>query len=714
VTATHSGDSNYQSSTATTSFTINKASISIDTAVDDAATNNPWSGTEVTGASAYDTSTVSGVESHTPAGSVTYDFFQNDTCSGTATTIQTVTITAGSVPSSNATAALGAGSYSFNASYSGDPNYQPKTSSCEPFSVNKASTSFIASANPTSTTYGNTVQLSATGLPSNAGGTVTFSANNSTLCSASVSSGSASCTTGVLPAGTYSVTATYSGDSNYQGSTASTSFTITSPPNLSITKTADAGTVSAGSAIGFTLTISNSSAAGTGTATAATISDPLPGGSGVSWSISPSYGGPGTCGISGSPQLLSCSLGDLAPVASVSVHVSSSTMYASCGSYPNTVTAGASNSPTKTASASITVQCPKLTVTKSADAASVPSGGPIGFTVGVTNSSAPGTGTATAVTLSDPLPGGTGISWSISPTYGGPGSCSITGSAPIQTLSCTFGNLTPGALASVHVKSSTASSSCAVYGNTATAAASNHPPVSASSSTTVVCASSIVYTGTQAVIIGTAMTPAAKVSAASPCQNVGNVIFSLDRNPAGGVNPFPVSAGLSGGTATASALPTSGWTAVVYTLTATYSGPAYCAPSSDTVTITVGTAGTRAGAAARYSLPNGGPYTVSLSYARLSGGSLDVAGQAGGWSIKGSITILVVDGSGDGAVSGAGTLYYNASVVATNVQFTASFHGNIAPFTFGLHISYIPTGAGVTTWFNALPVTVSNGSITDH
>ena len=56
-------------------------------------------------------------------------------------------------------------------------------------------------------------------------------------------------------------------------------------PNLSITKTADAVTVDAGNTIGFTITLSNSSAAGTGTATGATINDPLPGGSGVSWSI---------------------------------------------------------------------------------------------------------------------------------------------------------------------------------------------------------------------------------------------------------------------------------------------------------------------------------------------------------------------------------------------------------------------------------------------
>ena len=70
---------------------------------------------------------------------------------------------------------------------------------------NKASTSLGASSNPTSAGYGSTVQLSASGLPSPATGSVTFAANGSTLCSGSVSSGAASCTTGVLALATLAV-----------------------------------------------------------------------------------------------------------------------------------------------------------------------------------------------------------------------------------------------------------------------------------------------------------------------------------------------------------------------------------------------------------------------------------------------------------------------------------------------------------------------------
>ena len=49
----------------------------------------------VTGASAYDTSTVIGVSGFTPTGTLTYSFFANGTCLGTAGSTQTVTLAGG-------------------------------------------------------------------------------------------------------------------------------------------------------------------------------------------------------------------------------------------------------------------------------------------------------------------------------------------------------------------------------------------------------------------------------------------------------------------------------------------------------------------------------------------------------------------------------------------------------------------------------------------
>lgn len=245
-------------------------------------------------------------------------------------------------------------------------------------------------------------------------------------------------------------------------------------PSLSITKTADAAIVSAGSPIGFTVTVSN---AGPGTAKSVSVSDPLPTGTGISWSISPASTG---WSISNGNLVLAST--DLASGASTSVHVVSNTTGGSCGIYTNTATASLTNGTApQPASASTTVQCPNVSITKTADALTVNAGSQIGFTVTVTNSSAAGTGTATGVTVNDPLPTGTGISWSISPSSTG---WSISNG----TLLLASTDLVPGASTSVHVVSGTTGGSCATYNNTATVSLTNssgHP--SASASTTVQC-----------------------------------------------------------------------------------------------------------------------------------------------------------------------------------------------------------------------------------
>jgi len=57
--ASYSGDSNYGGSSSTCeTFSVGLGTSSISTNVDDATTNHIWSGSETTGASAYDTSTV--------------------------------------------------------------------------------------------------------------------------------------------------------------------------------------------------------------------------------------------------------------------------------------------------------------------------------------------------------------------------------------------------------------------------------------------------------------------------------------------------------------------------------------------------------------------------------------------------------------------------------------------------------------------------------
>jgi uncharacterized repeat protein (TIGR01451 family) len=258
-------------------------------------------------------------------------------------------------------------------------------------------------------------------------------------------------------------------------------------PSLTITKTGS-GTVNAGSPMSFTITVNSG---GPGTANGVTLNDPLPGGSGVNWSITTQPAG-NPCTITGSApnQTLSCNFGNLASGASRAVTIGSATSFASCGSYANTASASATNHATVTASATNTVRCPGLTIAKTGSG-TVDAGNPISFTITV-NSGGPGT--ATGVTLNDPLPGGSGVNWSITTQPAG-NPCTITGSAPSQTLSCNFGDLAAGVSRAVTVSSATTTASCGVFNNTASASATNHATVTASATDTVRCPPPPVFEG---------------------------------------------------------------------------------------------------------------------------------------------------------------------------------------------------------------------------
>ena len=130
------------------------------------------------------------------------------------------------------TSALSGGSNTVYASYGGDINYAPSTSSVLTLTVSPATTSTSLTlttsyTNPTSSLTGSNMTFTALVTPSVAGfldGTVSFVSGTTTLGTATLTattSGTyqAVLTTGTVPVGTYSVTAVYSGDANYSGST---------------------------------------------------------------------------------------------------------------------------------------------------------------------------------------------------------------------------------------------------------------------------------------------------------------------------------------------------------------------------------------------------------------------------------------------------------------------------------------------------------------
>ena len=238
------GDTNYTGATSNCEpFTVDKAQPGVSTTVFDAATNEAWTGTETTGAKAYDTATITGTNGFAPTGTVTYTFFTNGTCSGDGTDAGTVTVNAdGSVPNSTTTGSLGAGTYSFRATYSGDSNYLDATGDCEPFSLGvpetQTSTTVFDAATDAAWTGTEKTGASAYDTASVSGqvdgivptGTVDYTFFTNGDCSGEGSAAGSvtldqqgkvpnSDTTDPLQAGDYSFQATYSGDDNYATST---------------------------------------------------------------------------------------------------------------------------------------------------------------------------------------------------------------------------------------------------------------------------------------------------------------------------------------------------------------------------------------------------------------------------------------------------------------------------------------------------------------
>ena len=230
ISATYSGDTNYAGSTSSPlSQTVDKASTGLTTTVYDATTGSPWSGTEVTGAQAFDTASVSGEQlGIAPTGNVTYWLYADATCSGTSLTSSSMRLSGGAVPRSSTSPPLGAGYLSFNASYTGDTNYTSSASPCESVRVGPSPSTIALAPSPPVIDQGEVATLKAT-ITNQYGnsepaptGTVSFLANAGAgpvaLGTCSLTTGSyGHCTlnTTAIPAGGY-VCDDYGGDSNYQ------------------------------------------------------------------------------------------------------------------------------------------------------------------------------------------------------------------------------------------------------------------------------------------------------------------------------------------------------------------------------------------------------------------------------------------------------------------------------------------------------------------
>jgi len=262
------------------------------------------------------------------------------------------------------------GSCSLVATMAGSADYNPVSSSSTLFTVNQAASSTSLGANPSSSTFGESVTLTAT-VTTGATGTVNFEAGGATIgsCGAvTVSSGSAQCVTTATPAGSgESLTAVYSGDGNFTTSTSPPlSFDVGQSVQRALTLTSLSG------ASGTDLTLTSSGGSGTGAVTylvadgTAACAQPSPG---VLRST-----GPGTCLVT----VMKADDVDYASASSVVTTVallgSQSLMFTS--SAPRGVVVGGTYAPVATSSAELGVV---LTIDSSSSSVCTLSGATVTF-----------------------------------------------------------------------------------------------------------------------------------------------------------------------------------------------------------------------------------------------------------------------------------------------------------------------------------------------
>jgi hypothetical protein len=156
---------------------------------------------------------------------------------------------------------VGTGTHQIDAGYSGDSNYQPSVSATIGLTAEPVPTTLALTASPTTIHYGQTVTLTATLTPSTAQqnhlptGTVTFSDGSTIVGTGTLTGGVATFTTTFLPSGSDSLTAAYSGDTNFAAST-STAVTETVTGYVTTTSlTASPNPASVGQSVTLAVTV---------------------------------------------------------------------------------------------------------------------------------------------------------------------------------------------------------------------------------------------------------------------------------------------------------------------------------------------------------------------------------------------------------------------------------------------------------------------------
>jgi len=262
ITATYAGDSNFAGSTSSP-LTETLSQVSTTTSVMAAP------GAATFGQSVTLTATVAPTSgTANPTGSVTF------TDNGTTTLgTSTLSTTAGVTTASILVTTLPVGTDLISASYSPGAGFLASaTTTSASVAVSQATTTLGLLSNANPSTFGQSVTFTATVFPATGSGetgTVTFFDNGTSIGTGGVSNGQTTLTTSVLAIGTHPVTATYTGDGNFVGS--STTTTLSQVVNKAPTSLGLASSLNpslSGQSVTFTATITPVTGSGeTGTVT---------------------------------------------------------------------------------------------------------------------------------------------------------------------------------------------------------------------------------------------------------------------------------------------------------------------------------------------------------------------------------------------------------------------------------------------------------------
>ena len=347
------------------------------------------------GSSIADKATVSG--GNNPTGTVTFNLYNNSTASGTALFTDTESLVSGTATSKGYTA-METGTDYWVATYNGDSNNSSVTSGTayEPVTIGPASPMINSQQQPPTAIVGSSIADLATVTGGyNPTGTVTFNLYNNPNGTGTplftdpneplASNGTATSKGYTATAtGTDYWVATYSGDSNNNSATsglAAEPVTI-SPASPSINTTQQPATAIVGSSIADLATVSGGFNP-TGTVTFNLYNNSTASGTALFTDTESLVSGTAT-----SKGYTTTATGTDYWVATYNGDSNNSPVTSGTALEPVTITPAGT---------------PKLVVTKTADQSTITAGQTAGFTVTITNN---GSGEATGVTLSDPLPAG--------------------------------------------------------------------------------------------------------------------------------------------------------------------------------------------------------------------------------------------------------------------------------------------------------------------